>query len=92
TQWPSLSVYRYLRSRLRSAALVPTKRIRATANPGGPGHHDVRAYFIDPAPMGFAPITDEDTGLEHMFIPSRLSDNRILLANDPGYVARLKGL
>ncbi len=92
TQWPSLSVYRYLRSRLRSASPVPTKRIRATANPGGPGHHEVRAYFIDAAPLGFRPIVDEATGLERMFVPSRLEDNRILMAADPGYVARLQGL
>lgn len=92
TQWPTLYAYRYLRARLRSAFNVPTKRIRATANPGGLGHMAVKEYFIDPWPAGYRPIRDDKTGLERMFIPSRIQDNRILLANDPEYIARLKGL
>jgi hypothetical protein len=92
TQWSTLFAYRYLRGRLRSAHAVPTKRIRATANPGGVGHQQVKAYFIDPAPGGFTPILDPETGMTRMFVPSRLNDNRILLRNDPGYAGRLKGL
>lgn len=92
TQWPTLYAYRYLRARLRSAGYVPTKRIRATANPGGLGHMAVKEYFIDPWPQGYRPIMDEKTGLERMFIPSRIQDNAILLANDPEYIKRLKGL
>lgn len=92
TQWPSLFGYRFLRARLRSAHPVPTKRIRAAANPGGIGHMAVKDYFIDPAPGGFAPILDPETGMERMFIPARLRDNSILLANDPEYAGRLKGL
>lgn len=92
TQWPSLFPYRYLRARLRSAHSVPTKRIRAAANPGGLGHMAVKQYFIDPAPGGFVPIKDPDTGLQRMFIPSRIRDNAVLLRNDPDYIARLKGL
>jgi hypothetical protein len=38
------------------------------------------------------PIDDPDTGMMRMFIPSRVTDNLILLANDPGYVDRLKGV
>lgn len=92
TQWPSLYPYRYLRGRLRSARNVPTKRIRAAGNPGGPGHQAVKDYFVDPAPAGFLPITDPATGIERMFIPSRLNDNQILVKNDPTYRARLKAL
>lgn len=92
TQWASLYPYRYLRARLRSAHDVPTKRIRAAANPGGRGHNEVKSYFIDPAPQGFVPIYDETTGMERMFVPSRLRDNAILLANDQGYAGRLAGL
>lgn len=92
TQWPSLYGYRYLRARLRSAHNVPTKRIRAAANPGGPGHLAVKAYFIDPAPMGYEPIKDPETGSDRIFIPAKLRDNQILLANDPNYEGRLKGL
>jgi hypothetical protein len=92
TQWPSLFGYRFLRARLRSAHPVPTKRIRSAANPGGVGHLEVKSYFIDPAPGGFEPIHDAETGMERMFIPSRLRDNAILLSSDPGYAGRLRGL
>lgn len=92
TQWATLFAYKYLRARLRSAHQVPRKRIRATANPGGAGHHMVKAYFIDPAPAGYVPRLDAETGHHVMFIPSRLSDNQILLRSDPGYAGRLRGL
>ncbi|HYE38216.1 hypothetical protein [Methylocaldum sp.] len=92
TQWANLFCYRYLRSRLRSAHSVPTKRIRAAANPGGAGHLAVKAYFIDPAPMGYQPIRDADTGMERMFVPALLTDNAALLRNDPNYAGRLRGL
>ncbi|RPJ39876.1 MAG: terminase [Planctomycetaceae bacterium] len=92
TQWPTLFCYRYLRSRLRSAHHVPTKRIRSAANPGGPGHLEVKRYFVDPAPGGYKPLIDEDTGIERIFIPARLKDNLILSIADPEYRQRLKGL
>lgn len=92
TQWASAYAYRYLRARLRSAHKVDRKRIRAAANPGGVGHHWVKSMFIDPAPGGFEPLLDPETGMTRMFIPARLRDNTVLLANDPGYAGRLKGL
>lgn len=92
TQWPSLYAYNYMRSRLRSAHPVPTKRIRAACNPGGPGHNSVKGYFIDPCRTGFTPIMDETTRLERMFIPAKLRDNRILVQADPDYEARMRGL
>lgn len=92
TQWASAFAYRYLRGRLRSAHHVPTKRIRSAANPGGVGHHWVKAMFIDPAPAGFVPLLDPETGMERMFVPSKLRDNTVLMTSDPGYVGRLKGL
>ena len=92
TQWATLYPYRYLRTRLRSAHSVPTKRIRAASNPGGPGHAEVKAYFIDPAPYGFMPIRDASTGLERMFIPSRLENNVILTSRDPTYIDRVRGV
>lgn len=92
TQWSSLYPYRYLKSRLRSAHPVPNKRIRAACNPGGPGHQDVKAYFVDPAPGGFAVIRELGTGAERMFIPAKLRDNFILMSADPGYADRLRGV
>jgi hypothetical protein len=61
-------------------------------HPGGVGHHWIKAKFISPAPMGFTPLRDPDTGGDVMFIPSKLTDNHILLASDPDYANRLRGL
>lgn len=92
TQWPSDYGYRFLRARLRSAHDVPTKRIRSAANPGGVGHHWVKAYFVDPEPGGYRAIFDPITNARRMFIPARLRDNAILLNSDPSYRHRLQGL
>jgi hypothetical protein len=92
TQWKTLYPYRYLRGRLRSAHDVPAKRIRSAGNPGGPGHLEVKRYFIDPAPLGLQLILDPDTGLERMFVPARLQDNAALQRNDPTYESRLRAL
>lgn len=92
TQWASDGAYRYLRARLRSAHQVPTKRIRSAANPGGVGHHWVKARFVTPARGGFVPLVDPETGHDVMFVPAKLDQNQILLKNDPGYRGNLKGL
>jgi hypothetical protein len=86
------AVLRQLSACLRSAEPVEAMRIRATANPGGVGHHWIKARYIDPAPGGYVPIKDPATGTTRVFIPSRVTDNRVLLARDPGYVDRLKGV
>ncbi|OSM03978.1 putative bacteriophage terminase large subunit-like protein [Magnetofaba australis IT-1] len=90
--WSSDGPYRKLMACLRSASGAENLRIRATGNPGGPGHQWIKARFIDPAPTGFRVFRDTDTGLPRMFIPARVDDNRILLHNDPDYVARLRGV
>jgi hypothetical protein len=93
TNWPDLKSYKKLKACLRSAMGVENKRIRCSANPGGIGHHAVKAYFVDPAPKGMELIenTDEDGYVTtKMFIPSRVYDNKKLLTNDPGYIARLR--
>lgn len=92
THWADDKAYRYLRARLRASTVVPTKRIRATSNPGGPGHHWVKRHFVDHAPHGYIPRVDIETGHQVMFIPARLVDNPYLAVNDPTYVDRLKGL
>jgi hypothetical protein len=71
---------------LRSGAGVPTG-FRATGNPGGPGHQWVRARYIDPAPGGYQIIKDAESGLERVYIPSRVTDNRYL---GDDYVQKLK--
>jgi hypothetical protein len=93
TNWPNLKSYKKLKACLRSAGNVPNKRIRCSANPGGVGHHEVKEYFVDPAPKGMELITNTDEDgyvTTKMFIPSRVYDNKKLLDNDPGYIARLR--
>ena len=75
-----------LMATLRSGAGVPTG-FRATGNPGGPGHQWVRARYIDPAPLGYRIVKDAVSGLERVYIPSRVRDNKFL---GEDYVAKLK--
>ena len=75
-----------LMATLRSGAGVPC-RMRLTGNPGGPGHQWVKARYIDPSPMGWEPIIDPITGLDRVYIPSRVTDNQYLGAS---YVAQLR--
>jgi hypothetical protein len=63
-----------LMATLRSGAGVPVG-FRATGNPGGPGHSWVKKRYIDPAPGGWRVFRDPLTGLERVFIPSRVHDN-----------------
>ena len=75
-----------LMATLRSGAGVPVG-FRATGNPGGPGHLWVKRRYIDHAPGGWRLYTDPLTGLERIYIPSRVSDNHYL---GPDYVQRLR--
>jgi hypothetical protein len=84
--FPSPSPILKLMATLRSAAAVPVG-FRATGNPGGPGHSWVKARYIDPAPLGWSIVKDTATGLDRIFIPSKLADNRYL---GEDYVLRLK--
>ena len=52
TQWSTPFAWNYMRSRLRSTAPDLPVYMRATTNPGGPGHQWVKKMFIDPAPYG----------------------------------------
>lgn len=63
TQHPTPFAWNYMRSRLRTTDPDLPLHMRATTNPGGPGHSWVKKMFIDPAPAGRAfPATDIDTG------------------------------
>lgn len=76
-----------LMATLRSGAGVPVG-FRATGNPGGPGHSWVKRRYIDPAPAGWRVIRDALTGLERVFIPSKVSDNQFV---GQQYVNQLRG-
>lgn len=88
-----------LKATLRSAKGIPCQML-LTGNPGGPGANWVRARYIDPYPDGWKPIEEVETRRlpdgkvvevknTRIYIPSRVTDNKILMDNDPGYVGRL---
>lgn len=63
TQWHTPFAWDYMRSRLRTAAPDLPIYMRATTNPGGPGHAWVKKMFIDPAKAGKAfDAIDIETG------------------------------
>lgn len=89
TQFPDPAPINKLKATLRGSVRC---QFVATANPGGPGHHWVKARYIDPAPEGFKIIEEDFAGvtMQRIFIPAKLKDNRYLVENDPTYVARLR--
>jgi hypothetical protein len=95
--WASAENFLRMKACLRCAdPRVPYRRIRASGNPGGPGHQWVKRYFgIDRIPKGMTLVNDPDlpdSRSKRMYIPSKLTDNKILMSADPDYLDRLKEL
>lgn len=68
TQHPTPFAWNYMRSRLRTTDPDLALCMRATTNPGGPGHGWVKKMFIDPAPANerfCARDLDTDTELRY---------------------------
>lgn len=93
------SQYMYLFSRCRPNGPGTRCYIRSTANPGGIGHGWVKDRFITVAPP-MTPIkykveVEDPDGKtitierERIFVPATVFDNKILLQNDPNYIATL---
>lgn len=78
---------------LRSASGVPVQLI-LTANPGGAGQQWIRQrYNLVPFPRQPKVVARElPDGSQHRMavIPSRITDNKILLDGDPQYLSRLQ--
>lgn len=94
TNFPSSAPVDKLLGTLRSRAGVPCG-FRATGNPGGPGHNWVFDRYIKPNPTGYKVFTETATikgksvSIDRVFIPSKITDNALLLDNDPAYLIRL---
>lgn len=76
THYATPFAWQYLKSRLRSTDSELKKHLsmRATTNPGGPGHQWVKKMFVDPATPGKSFwATDIDTG-EVLHFPDNHSD------------------
>lgn len=85
--WPTLDFYHAMKTVCRSVHPGVPRKIRATTNPYGPGHAQVKAYFIDPAPSGVV-IRDEG-GRERVRITGKIWENVHLIKNDPDYIRTL---
>jgi hypothetical protein len=97
--YPSPYIYNQMLSCLRSAHEGVVCQMRATGNPGGPGHGWIKRRFIDgqqpdhiytfetkiPMPDG----THKSVEFTRAFIPSKVTDNTKLIENDPQYLAKL---
>lgn len=91
--------YSYLFSRNRPVGPGTRVYIRATANPGGVGHGWVKERFITAAPPGQRVVAElgvrqpdgtvKTVTRDRVFIPASVYDNKVLLANDPNYIANL---
>jgi len=74
--------------------------MRATGNPGGILHNEVKEFFVDPAPEGDTliksysvdPKTNERKVQTRMYIFSTVENNPYLFKNDPNYLAWLNSL
>jgi hypothetical protein len=91
-QYPDPRPIDRMQACLRSAHGIPTQLI-VTANPGGVGQHWIRErYQLYPFPKRPLQINRELPNghtVKVAVIPSRITDNRILLDADPGYIDRL---
>lgn len=94
-EFPDPTPIDLLRGTLRSTKGVPSY-LRLTGNPGGAGHGWLKSRYIDPYPAGMKPVAFKpqpelrpDIIVEAIFIPARLEDNPLLMAQDPEYEDRL---
>lgn len=93
------TMVRFIRSRVRLGSLVvPDKwkgkfpRILYTANPGNVGHHFFKSNFVDHGPGHVFMAPEDEGGMRREYVPAKLSDNKVLLQNDPDYAQRVKGM
>lgn len=77
--------YQTLTACLRGANAFP-KRMYLTCNPGGVGHEWVKRLFISKR------YRESENPDDYEFIAANIYDNKVLLENDPGYVAMLNNL
>ncbi len=90
---------RFLRSRVRLGSLkIPTNwlglfpRILYTTNPGNIGHHYFKSNFVDFGSGRIFRAPEEESGMLREYVPAKLTDNKVLLINDPDYAQRVKGM
>lgn len=97
TSWADDKCYRVMMSCSRSTRAGMPRKYRATTNPYGPGHNWVKRRFKLPVPhrhiVGplISEVTPEgDTLPDRIVIHSDLSENKVMLANEPNYKAKIR--
>ena len=92
------SQYIFISAQNRSSVAGIKCYIRATANPGSIGHAWVKKRFIDKREpyktynINFTLPDGNSVSRSTCFIPATVYDNKILLANNPNYIATLYNL
>jgi len=93
------AMIRFIRSRVRLGSMtVPDRwkglfpRILYASNPGGVGHHYFKSNFVDHGKDHVFQAPEDEGSMTREFIPAKLTDNKVLMLNDPSYHARLKGM
>lgn len=81
-----VDILRY--ERLRAASGLPVLGMRATSNPGGPSHGEVKAGFVEATDYG-RNVVEDDHGLTVRFIQAKATDNPHL---DPAHKKRLDAI
>jgi len=92
--------YMYIvHSRTRTTVKGLPAYSRAATNPLGIGHSWVKERFVDPAPTGSVvirevlPIIDPNTGekavVKRMYIPAKVTDNPLIMKENPEYINSL---
>jgi phage terminase large subunit len=77
--------YKKLSACVRGVNNFP-KRIYLTCNPGGVGHQWVKRLFVD------RDYYENENPDDYIFIQAKVTDNKALMENDPGYIKALEGL
>ena len=99
TQWPQWAIA-YLKLRVRATMDGITTQKRYGANPGNVSHNYFKSRFVDPAKRIFGinvPFTLPATQSEpnpptRAFIPSLVTDNKVLMDRDPNYEKNLMNM
>lgn len=76
----------YLATCNRTTRADFTPRMYYTCNPGGVGHEWVRRLFIDKR------YKEGEKPEDYVFIPARVTDNKVLMERDPSYLRNLQSL
>lgn len=77
---------RYIATSNRTTRTDFSPRIYYTCNPGGVGHEFIKRLFIN------RQFTEFENPDDYVFIPAKVSDNKVLMEADPQYINNLKAL